>query len=68
MSADMFGMALRTYLRRIARHDESVTRKGVSLWEGVLQFIESRWLVTREAVLEQFTRDDEAWSAACCRT
>src|SRR5690349_12254159 len=59
VSADMFGMALRTYLRRIARHDESVTRKGVSLWEGILQFIEARGLVTREAVLEQFARDDE---------
>jgi hypothetical protein len=59
VSADMFGMALRTYLRRIRRHDESVTRKGVSLWEGVLQFIEARGLVTREVVLEQFARDDE---------
>src|SRR5690606_39482709 len=40
VSADMFGMALRTYLRKIQRLNESSTDRGRSLWEAVLQFVE----------------------------
>jgi hypothetical protein len=43
----------------VSRHDESVTRRGTSLWESVLEFIEQRRVISREAVLEQFARDDE---------
>src|SRR5262245_1822709 len=34
--ADMFGMALRTYRRKVARLSESRTDTGHSLWEAVL--------------------------------
>lgn len=60
VSADMFGMALRTYLRRIRRYDESVTQKGSSLWEAVLAYIEAEGVVTRNDVLHRFSRDEDA--------
>lgn len=59
VSADMFGLALRTYLRRIRRYDESVTQKGASLWEAVLRFIETRKTVARAEVLDHFAQDDD---------
>jgi hypothetical protein len=60
VSADMFGLALRTYMRRIRRYDESLTQKGASLWEAVLRFVESRSTVSRSEVLDEFARDDDA--------
>lgn len=60
VSAGMFGMALRTYLRRIRRYDESVTYQGHSLWEAVLRFIEERGTVCRNDVLDRFRQDEDA--------
>src|SRR5689334_14948027 len=60
VSADMFGMALRAYLRKIQRLNESSTEHGRSLWEAVYAFLRSREFVTRTEVLERFQRDDEA--------
>ena len=59
VSADMFGLALRTYMRRIRRHDESMTEQGQSLWESVLDFIQRRSVVGRGEVLTHFAKDDE---------
>jgi hypothetical protein len=59
VSADMFGMALRTYLRRIRRYDESATKKGASLWEAVLRFVEAKKTVSRGEILDEFSKDDE---------
>jgi hypothetical protein len=39
VSADMFGMGLRTYLRKIQRLSESSTERGRSLWEAVLDYL-----------------------------
>jgi hypothetical protein len=58
VSADMFGMALRTYLRRIQRLKESSTDHGRSLWQAVLAYLETSKLVTRAEVLQRFHRDD----------
>jgi hypothetical protein len=60
VSADMFGLALRTYLRRIRRHDESVSDKGKSLWEAVLAYVEENGVVSRNDVLTRFAKDDDA--------
>jgi hypothetical protein len=60
VSADMFGMGLRTYLRRIRRYDESITQQGKSLWEAVLEFVQDRSVVDRAEVLLHFARDEEA--------
>lgn len=59
VSADMFGLALRTYQRKRRRLGESATEQGRSLWSAVLGFVESEGIVPRAAILEKFVRDDE---------
>jgi len=58
VSADMFGMALRTYMRRIQRLRESSTDEGRSLWQAVLEYLSDGNLVTRGEVLRRFHRDE----------
>lgn len=60
VSADMFGMALRAYLKKIQRLSESSTDEGHSLWEAVLGFVHKRGKATRGDILERFHRDEEA--------
>ena len=60
VSADMFGLGLRTYRRKIQRMTESVTVRGRSLWEVVLEHIREHALVTRVELLVRFASDDEA--------
>ena len=59
VSADMFGMGLRSYLRRIQRLGESSTERGRSLWEVVLDFLQEHPVVTRAEIFARFHRDDE---------
>jgi hypothetical protein len=59
VAADMFGMALRTYKRRVQRLGESETVAGRSLWEAVHDFLHQRPVATQEEVLTHFHRDDE---------
>lgn len=59
VSADMFGMALRSYRRRVRQLSESSTERGRSLWEAVLGFLSGGRLVTRVEVFERFARDEE---------
>jgi hypothetical protein len=59
VSADMFGMALRTYQRKTQRLRESVTMRGRSLWEAVLEFLQSEDVVPRSRVLSRFRHDDQ---------
>jgi DNA-binding MarR family transcriptional regulator len=67
VSADMFGMGLRTYRRKIQRLAESSTERGRSLWEIVLEYIREHGLVTRLELLNRFSRDDEAQIRAVLR-
>jgi hypothetical protein len=60
VSADMFGMALRSYRRRIRQLAESSTDRGRSLWEAVLGYLSRGPIVTREEVLRRFDRDEAA--------
>lgn len=59
VSADMFGMALRSYQRKVQRLGESSTERGRSLWEAVYDFVRSSGITTRKDVLSRFRRDDE---------
>jgi hypothetical protein len=59
VTADMFGLALRSYRRRIQRLTESSTERGRSLWEAVLDFLAISQAVTRARVLERFHCDEE---------
>jgi hypothetical protein len=60
VSADMFGMALRTYQRRTQRLAQSRTDRGRSLWEATLDFIEQSGVVRKDDIFKRFRHDDEA--------
>lgn len=60
VSADMFGVGLRTYQRKIQRLGESHTDRGRSLWEAVLEHVRGQPIVTRAEILLRFASDDEA--------
>ncbi len=60
VSADMFGLGLRTYQRKIQRLMESTTDRGQSLWEAVLDFISTQKIPTRASIQERFASDDAA--------
>ncbi len=59
VSADMFGMALRTYQRRTQRLSQSRTDRGRSLWEAVLEFVEQSDSPSRSEIFRRFRHDDE---------
>jgi len=59
VSADMFGMALRAYIRKVRRLSESETQQGRTLWQAVLEFVKAGELVTRERIIERFQLDGE---------
>jgi len=60
VSADMFGLGLRTYRRKIQRLSASVTDRGSSLWEAMLDYLRARESATRAEIFERFSVDDEA--------
>jgi hypothetical protein len=60
VSADMFGLGLRTYQRKIQRFLESSTDRGRSLWVAVLEYVQRTADVTRAEVLLKFASDDES--------
>ncbi|HEY6727624.1 MAG TPA: hypothetical protein VI197_26495 [Polyangiaceae bacterium] len=57
VSADMFGMALRAYIRKVRRLSESESHQGRTLWQAVLEFIKGEQLASRERILERFRLD-----------
>lgn len=62
--ADMFGLALRGYQRRVQRLTESSTDRGKTLWQATLAFIDSEGSTSRRRVFERFQHDDQAALAA----
>lgn len=65
--ADMFGMLLRGYQKKVQRLTESATTRDKSLWEAVLEFVGSGQGVTRERVFSRFERDGEEDVASVLR-
>jgi hypothetical protein len=59
VSADMFGLGLRTYQRKIQRLTESSTDRGRSLWVAVLDHVAARGSITRAELFLHFSGDDE---------
>jgi hypothetical protein len=57
--ADMFGMALRAYQKKVQRLTESASVRDKTLWEAVLEFVGQHAPVVRARVLERFERDGE---------
>jgi hypothetical protein len=60
VTADMFGLGLRTFQRKIQRMAESSTDQGRSLWEVVLDYICTQKIATRASVQTRFANDDAA--------
>jgi hypothetical protein len=61
--ADMFGMALRSYQKKMQRLTESVSVRQRTLWEAVLELVEQEQ-PTRARVIERFRHDGEREVAA----
>jgi hypothetical protein len=57
VAADMFGLALRSYQKKVQRLTESATVRDRTLWEAVLDFLSQHGSVTRERLFERFRRD-----------
>lgn len=58
VAADMFGMALRAYQKKIARVAESASIQGTTLWEAVYDFIKAE-SPSRVRVIDRFRNDGE---------
>jgi predicted nucleic acid-binding protein len=56
--ADMFGMALRTYHRRMRELRDSRTESGRTLWEAVLCLLREREPLSAREVHRRFRHDD----------
>ena len=57
IAADMFGLALRSYQKKVQRLTESATVRDRTLWEAVMDFLSEQGSVTRERLFERFRRD-----------
>lgn len=56
--ADMFGMGLRTYQRRLTAAQQSKTDGGLTVWEAVFGFLQHHQPVSGARVLQRFANDD----------
>jgi hypothetical protein len=57
--ADMFGLALRSYQKKVQRLTESAAVRSRTLWEAVLDVICERGSMPRDAIVGHFKRDPE---------
>jgi hypothetical protein len=62
--ADMFGLALRTYQRKVQRLAESATQRNTTLWEAVLDHVRKHDGITRARLGQRFANDDPEQVAA----
>ena len=64
VAADMFGLALRSYQKKVQRLTESATVRDRTLWEAVLAYLAEHGSVSREQLFTRFRRDPEQDVAA----
>jgi hypothetical protein len=64
VAADMFGLALRSYQKKVQRLTESETLRDKTLWEAIIDYIKDQGSVPRRRIFERFQRDDEHAVAA----
>jgi hypothetical protein len=62
--ASMFGMALRGYQRKVQRLTESVSIKGKTLWEAVVEHLDSHGATLRYDLNRRFEADGDEHVAA----
>lgn len=59
VAADMFGMALRSYQKKLRRLTESQSAANRTLWRAVLEYIREKQRVRKAELLKRFYRDGE---------
>jgi hypothetical protein len=64
VAADMFGLALRSYQKKMQRLTGSATFREKTLWEAVLDFLTQQGGVTRERLAARFRYDSDRDLAA----
>jgi hypothetical protein len=58
--ADMFGLALRGYQKRVQRLRELSTSPGQTLWQAVLEVLQNEGPLSRKEIFRKFRKDDPA--------
>jgi hypothetical protein len=58
VAADMFGLAIRTYQKKVQRLTESASEPNRTLWEAVLEHMAAHESQTRRELSAHFRRDD----------
>jgi hypothetical protein len=58
VAADMFGLAIRTYQKKVQRLTESVTLRDQTLWQAALERIAASGSVSRRELLAHFHNDE----------
>ena len=58
VAADMFGLAIRTYQKKVQRLTEGVTVRSRTLWQATLEHLEAHGSSSRKELLDLFHSDD----------
>jgi hypothetical protein len=58
VAADMFGLAIRTYQKKVQRVTEAAQSREQTLWQSVLARLNDSGSMTRRALLDHFRRED----------
>jgi hypothetical protein len=56
--ADMFGLVLRGYQKKVQRLTESQTATGQTLWLAIYEYLQKQGSTTRKRLFQAFERDD----------
>lgn len=64
VAADMFGLALRTYQKKVQRLSESVSVRDRTLWEAIFELLQAEGSLSRAQLHARFKRDPEQDVAA----
>ena len=64
VAADMFGLALRTYQRKVQRLTESASERNTTLWEAAYEHVRANDGISRARLARRFANDDAEQVAA----
>ncbi len=56
--ADMFGLALRGYQKRVHRVEKSAGSTSQTLWQAVFEYLQDKGPLPRRSLMESFAKDD----------
>ncbi len=58
VAADMFGLAIRTYQKKVQRVTETAQTRDQTLWQSVLVYLQEAESASRRVLVEHFRRED----------